>query len=72
MFWKDEQVINWAKLYTSKAITLMEMERSIQAPHSTVWWCFQHRLPKLDVALYDKTLERIDYNKRHKGGRKHV
>ena len=66
MLHKDAQILTWAKHQTTHTATLMDMEKSMKASHSTIWWCFQHRLPKLDVALYDEVLERLDYNKRNK------
>lgn len=62
----DKHVVRWAKIYRTKEMTLMEMERAFDVSHSTIWWCFQNRLPLLDVTLYDEVLESIDYHKRFK------
>ena len=62
----DKHVVRWAKIYRTNQITLMEMERAFNVSHSTIWWCFQNRLPQLDVRLYDQVLESIDYHKRFK------
>ena len=66
MYWKDKQIVSWAKKYRKGKITLMDMESQLNVSHSTIWWCFQHRLPQLDTSLYCEVLERLDYNYRHK------
>lgn len=63
--WTNGQIQRWARYYVDNTVTLVDMERDIDVPHSTLWWCFQHRLPKLDINLYDSVLERLDRNKRH-------
>lgn len=62
--WKDSDVLAWATYYLSHNVVLIDMERIFGVSHSTIWWNFQHRLPKLDVTMYDLVLERLDQNKR--------
>ena len=63
---KDREVIKWAELYIARPITFMELEERYDVSHSTIWWNFQHRLPAIDVSLYDRVLEVCDRNKRIK------
>ena len=62
--WSDENVIAWADLFTAKRTTLMEMEIMIGVSHSTIWWCFTHRLPHIDMDRFDKVLECLTVNTR--------
>lgn len=58
--WKDDEVIGWARRYTARGyMTLMELEQEIGVSHSTLWWCFQRRLPLLDFNLYEVVMERL-------------
>lgn len=68
---KDKEILKWASYYTNHCITLMEMEERYQVAHSTIWWCFRNRLPLLDVQLYDRVLETLDYNYRNKPIHRH-
>ena len=63
--WKDKEVSAWAKAYIDEECTLAELEKSIGIPHSTMWWCFQHRLAYIDDELYVKVLSQLKYNKTH-------
>lgn len=56
----DKEVITWAKIYCCGVMTLMDMENCLDVSHSTIWWSFQHRLPLLDVRLYDEVLYVLD------------
>ena len=68
-YWADRDVTTWAKAYTKKGETLESLELSLGVSHSTLWWCFQHRLGNINEKLYLKTLKKLDFNRR-KGGRK--
>ena len=65
--WKDREVKAWAKAYLKGTReNLMGLEEKLGVSHSTLWWCFQNRLYLIDVGLYVRVLERLDYNKRNK------
>lgn len=69
-YWDDRDVIKWAKAYTKeKSETLESLELSLEVSHSTLWWCFQHRLGNIDEKLYLKAMKKLDFNRR-KGGRR--
>ena len=68
--WSDETVISWADLFTSRRITLMEMEVLLKVSHSTLWWCFTHRLPHIDMERFDKVLECLTVNTKVKNIRR--
>ena len=75
MKWSNKQIVSWAKQYRRGKVTLMDMEDALGVSHSSIWWCFQNRLPELDVALYLEVMEQLDYNMRNKpvhkkGGRR--
>lgn len=68
--WTDKDVERWAKKYTStKKMTLFSLEERIAVCHSTLWWCFTHRLEDINPDLYDVVIEKLSINK-HRGGRK--
>ena len=68
--WSDKDVATWARAYTrKKSETLMTLEDTLRISHSTLWWCFQHRLGEINTRLYLITMEKLDTNKR-KGGRR--
>jgi len=62
----NRDIIRWAKYYRDNTVTLMEMEDLLDVQHSTIWWCFQNRLPGLNINLYDEVCEKLDWNKRNK------
>jgi len=68
--YSGRDVKKWAHRYLKKNTKLMTLEDEFSVSHSTIWWNFQHRLPELDVALYDSVLEKLDFNTRHKMRRK--
>ena len=59
----DEDVKFWAEVYTELNMTLSEIEEELKISHSTLWWCFIHRLPGIDYKLYEAVLEEISKNK---------
>ena len=61
----DEDVKFWAEVYTELNMTLQEIEEELHISHSTLWWCFIHRLPGIDYRLYEAVLDEISKNKRH-------
>lgn len=68
--WHDKDVKKWARAYTRKrSETLATLESSLGVSHSTLWWCFVHRLEGIDEGLYVKAMDHIVENKA-KGGRK--
>lgn len=50
--WDDKEVKSWAKKYTRKGVTLYTIEYDIGVSHSTLWWCFTHRLEDIDASLF--------------------
>ncbi len=50
--WSDNQVLEWAKIYIESKISLDNMEKILFIPHSTLWWCFINRLPRIDYKLF--------------------
>ena len=61
--WSDCEVLKWANMYVSKTkCTLMYIESMIGVSHSTLWWCFTHRLPNIDYNIYEQVMNRIYYN----------
>ena len=69
--WSDEDIIRWAEMFIARKMTLMEMEIMIGVSHSTLWWCFTHRLPRIDVDLYDQIGDCFEVNthfKKYKEG----
>lgn len=68
--WADETIIAWADLFTSRRITLMEMEALLGVSHSTLWWCFIHRLPRIDTERFDKVSECLTVNIHNKNARR--
>lgn len=63
----DIEVIEWAEIYVDTCKPLDELEQQLKVSHSTLWWCFMHRLPKLNNTLYLDVLEMIELHKRIKG-----
>lgn len=61
--WKDEEIMRWANHYIVLGTPIMKLEISLGVPHSTLWWCFTHRLQRIDESVYHEVLERINYNK---------
>lgn len=48
----DAEVETWAKHYTLSQDSLETMEKKINISHSTLWWCFTHRLPNINPRLF--------------------
>lgn len=67
--WTDKEVKGWARKYMVKRATLNSLEASIGVAHSTLWWCFTHRLEDIDLDLYDRVMIKLEAN-RHIGGRR--
>ena len=68
--WKDEEIMRWANHYTVLGTPLMKMETQLGVPHSTLWWCFTHRLQHIDNSMYNEVLEQIIFNKNNKNRRR--
>lgn len=67
----DEDVKFWAEVYTQLDVSLTEIEEAYAVSHSTVWWCFVHRLPYIDYELYQVTMKMIkDHRHRHRSGKR--
>lgn len=65
--WTDEEVEDWAKCYSETGDALMVMENNLQVSHSTLWWCFRHRLENINHELYNKVIIKLGRFK--KGGK---
>ena len=64
--WTDKEVITWAEIYVNTCKTLDVLEQELKVPHSTLWWNFMHRLPRLNGALYADVVEMIEIHKNMK------
>ena len=67
--WTNTEIKSWARAYLKKNVTLITLESAIDVCHSTLWWCFTHRLEDIDFDLYERVLNKLNVNK-HKGGRR--
>ena len=61
--WTDEQIIRWANLYSLGEDTFLSMENNISVSHSTIYWCFEHKLKNIDSDLYDRCRKQMNANK---------
>lgn len=48
----NEEVRKWAVKYTLSLKSLVTLEKEIGISHSTLWWCFTHRLQDIDKDLH--------------------
>ncbi len=61
--WRDDQVLYWAYEYlNSGKSSLKDLERRLQVPDSTLSWCFNHRLPRLDKRYYEEVIKKLIKN----------
>lgn len=67
--WKDEDILRWANHYIVIGTPLMRMEVELGVSHSTLWWCFIHRLPDIDTTVYQEVMDRIRINLKNKNRR---
>lgn len=67
--WKDEEIMRWANHYIVLGTPIMKLEHKINVPHSTIWWCFTHRLQHIDNSMYNDVIDRINQNKKKMKGR---
>lgn len=67
--WKDEEIMRWANHYIVLGTPIMKLENKINVPHSTIWWCFTHRLQRIDNSMYNDVIDRINENKKKMKGR---
>lgn len=67
VFWTDSDIVNWAACYLSDSSnTLNALEAELGVSHSTIWWCFVHRLRYIDGGLYLKCAVQLS---KHRGSR---
>lgn len=60
-YWADEEIINWASYYVASPFnTVLTVEADLGVSHSTVWWCFVHRLIDIDKRLYSRVMSQMD------------
>lgn len=64
--WKDNDIIEWAKIYARDGTPFLTLEKEIEVPHATIHWCFRHRLQHIDDHLYKYVVKRMKLNKRRK------
>lgn len=68
--WSNEEIVSWAELYTrNRTTTLMDLEGSIGVSHSTIWWCFTHRLESINEDLYWDCINQFIL---HHSGRRYI
>lgn len=66
--WTDKEIREWAYEYIDNGgTTLIKLEKKLGVSHSTLWWCFKHRLH--NKALSARVLKLLAKNK-HNGGRR--
>ena len=65
--WTDKEVLEWAEEYINTQVTLEELEAKIKVSHSTLWWNFVNRLPRLDMDLYNLVMLTMETNLMHRG-----
>lgn len=63
--WSDEEIWRWGALYVEGKIALMKLEESLCVSHSTLWWCFEHRLADTDKDLYNAVQNKLRANRRY-------
>ena len=66
--WSDDNVVQWAQYYLDwnargMGCSLKLMERLLGVSHSTIWWCFIHRLPGISSSLNDRVQVQISTRK---------
>lgn len=61
----DEDVRVWAGIFVELGITLTELEEELEISHSTTWWCFVHRLPEIDMGLYNSVMDLLSQHRRN-------
>ena len=67
--WGDEDIWRWGALYVDHPrMTLPKIEEMLGVSHSTVWWCFEHRLYSIDRGLHKSVQIKLKGNR----GRKEI
>lgn len=62
--WSDAEIREWAYAYVGdKSASLIDLEDRLGVSHSTIWWCFQHRLRNKALTA------RVFHKLKHKAGR---
>lgn len=64
--WGDEDILEWAGMFTERSFSLMHFEKETGVSHSTAWWCFKNRLPQIDNKLYRQVIDCLKYNRYRK------
>lgn len=62
----NAEIMRWANYYIVVGTPIMRLEKELEVPHSTLWWCFTHRLQGIDESMYDEVVQRIGINKKNK------
>lgn len=60
--WTNKEITKWADKYLVKKATLYTVESKIGISHSTLWWCFQHRLDKR-TSTYKAVMKKLATNR---------
>lgn len=63
--WHDEEIWRWGVLYVENRVTLNKLEEILSVSHSTLWWCFEHRLADIDKGLYNAVQKKLRANRRY-------
>ena len=64
--WSDEDVIDCGK-WVASGLNVFEVENLFGVPNSTVHWVIMHRLPRLDLDLFDACIESFCIHKKQRG-----
>ena len=63
----DEEIKRWAEVYVDSSPASFErLEKGLGVSHSTIWWGFTHRLPRIDRILWIAVDRKIKANKIYK------
>ena len=60
----DVAVLNWAVKYLVPKSTLITLENELSISHSTLWWCFVHRLPNISTVTSQAVNVKLQNNNR--------
>lgn len=58
----DEEIIKWAQMYLYGNKGLIKLEEDTGVSHSTMWWCFTHRLENINHVMYASVFCKLQTN----------
>ena len=62
----ERKIKETAVFFIENKCTMIEAEKLLGVPHSTICWWFIHKLPYIDRSLYWAVRNRIIYNIKNK------